>query len=78
MWHPQVGCLLLGERRPPTSPPESLRELRAAGFVGSHARNRHAIPPDRVVPLLVTVAAAMGRDLPGAQACDRLLLRIRW
>ena len=40
-----------------------LRELRAAGLVVSQRRNHYAIPAERVVPLLVIVAAALGRAL---------------
>lgn len=42
-----------------------LRELRAAGLVVSQRRNDYAIPAERVVPLLVIVAAALGRGLLG-------------
>lgn len=42
-----------------------LRELRAIGLVVSQRRNHYAIPPDRVVPLLVIVAAALGQALVG-------------
>jgi Helix-turn-helix domain len=46
-----------------------LRELRAAGLVVSQRRNHYAIPAERVVPLLVMVAAALGQSLvPGAAA----------
>ncbi len=46
-----------------------LRELRAAGLVVSQRRNHYAISAERVVPLLVIVAAALGRSLvPGADA----------
>ena len=38
-----------------------LRELRSVGLVVSQRRNDYAIPADRVVPLLVIVAAALGR-----------------
>jgi len=38
-----------------------LRELRGAGLVVSQRRNDYAIPAERVVPLLVIVAAALGR-----------------
>jgi DNA-binding HxlR family transcriptional regulator len=39
-----------------------LRELQAAGWVRQEARNVHVIPPDRVVPLLVVLAAVgLGR-----------------
>ena len=37
-----------------------LRELRSAGLVVSQRRNDYAIPAERVVPLLVIVAAALG------------------
>jgi DNA-binding transcriptional ArsR family regulator len=40
-----------------------LRELRAAGLVTSERRNHYAVPADRVVPLLVMIAAALGRGL---------------
>ncbi|MDO9407321.1 helix-turn-helix domain-containing protein [Patulibacter sp.] len=40
-----------------------LRELRSAGLVVSRGRNHYAIPAERVVPVLVIVAAALGRDL---------------
>jgi DNA-binding transcriptional ArsR family regulator len=42
-----------------------LRELRAAGLVVSQRRNDYAIPAERVVPLLVIVAAALGGSLAG-------------
>lgn len=42
-----------------------LRELRSAGLVVSRRRNDYAIPAERVVPLLVIVAAALGRSLAG-------------
>ncbi len=45
-----------------------LRELRAAGLVASQRRNHYAIPADRVVPILIIVAAALGRDLADADA----------
>jgi len=37
-----------------------LRELTATGWLRSERRGRYSIPPDRVVPLLVIVAAAGG------------------
>ncbi|WP_372425772.1 ArsR/SmtB family transcription factor [Salinarimonas chemoclinalis] len=37
-----------------------LRELTATGWLRSERRGRYAVPPDRVVPLLVAVAAAGG------------------
>lgn len=37
-----------------------LRELRAAGLVVSARRNHYAVAPDRVVPILVMIAAAVG------------------
>jgi len=37
-----------------------LRELRAAGLVVSARRNHYAVAPDRVVPVLITIAAALG------------------
>lgn len=40
-----------------------LRELRATGLVASQRRNHYAIPADRVVPILIIVAAALGREL---------------
>lgn len=40
-----------------------LRELRGAGLVVSRRRNDYAIPAERVVPVLVILAAALGRDL---------------
>lgn len=40
-----------------------LRELRATGLVVSQRRNHYAVPPERVVPLLVIVAAALGTSL---------------
>ena len=43
-----------------------LRELRTAGLVASQRRNHYAIPADRVVPILIIVAAALGRDLADA------------
>jgi DNA-binding transcriptional ArsR family regulator len=42
-----------------------LRELRAAGLVVSQRRNDYAIPAERVVPLLVMIASALGRSLAG-------------
>jgi len=42
-----------------------LRELRAVGLVVSQRRNHYAIPPDRAVPLLVIVAAALGQAVVG-------------
>jgi len=49
-----------------------LRELRAAGLVVSQRRNHYAIPAERVVPLLVMVAAALGQSLvPGDEAVRR-------
>lgn len=42
-----------------------LRELRAAGLVVSRRRNDYAIPADRVVAVLVIVAAALGQTLAG-------------
>ncbi len=38
-----------------------LRQLRAAGLIVQQRRNHYAIPADRVVPVLVAVAAALGR-----------------
>lgn len=35
-----------------------LRQLTAAGWLRTHARGRFAVPPERVIPLLVLVAAA--------------------
>lgn len=40
-----------------------LRELRSAGLVVSRRRNHYEIPTDRVVAVLIIVAAALGRDL---------------
>lgn len=40
-----------------------LRELRAAGLVVSQRRNDYAIPAERVVAVLVLLAAALGRSL---------------
>jgi hypothetical protein len=40
-----------------------LRELRSAGLVVSRRRNHSSIPTDRVVPVLVMITAALGRDL---------------
>lgn len=37
-----------------------LRELRAAGLVVSRRRNDYAVPAERVVPVLVMLAAALG------------------
>lgn len=47
-----------------------LRELRATGLVASQRRNHYAIPADRVVPVLIMVAAALGREIgePAAEA----------
>ncbi|MDD7970860.1 ArsR/SmtB family transcription factor [Roseinatronobacter alkalisoli] len=45
-----------------------LRELTATGWLRNERRGRYSIPPDRVVPLLVIVAAAggpqTGQDAP--------------
>lgn len=35
-----------------------LRQLVAAGWLTATARGRHTVPPERVVPLLVTIMAA--------------------
>ena len=35
--------------------------LASAGLIVQHRRNHYAIPADRVVPVLVAVAAALGR-----------------
>lgn len=40
-----------------------LRELRGANLVVSRRRNDYAVPAERVVPVLVMLAAALGRDL---------------
>lgn len=40
-----------------------LRELRGTGLVVSRRRNDYAVPAERVVPVLVILAAALGRDL---------------
>lgn len=48
-----------------------LRELRAAGLVVSQRRNHYAIPADRVVALLVIVAAALGQSLGSGDAVRR-------
>ncbi len=45
-----------------------LKELRAAGLVASQRRNHYAIAADRVVPLLIIVAAALGRDVADTDA----------
>lgn len=47
-----------------------LRELRATGLVVSQRRNHYAVPAERVVPVLIIVAAALGRELvdPAAEA----------
>ena len=45
-----------------------LRELRTAGLVASQRRNHYAIPADRVVPILIIVAAALGRDVADTDA----------
>lgn len=47
-----------------------LRELRAAGLIVQPRRNHYAIPADRVVPVLVIVAAALGPPLPARAAQD--------
>ena len=36
--------------------------------MASQRRNHYAIPADRVVPILIIVAAALGRDLADADA----------
>lgn len=40
-----------------------LRELQATGLVASQRRNHYAIPAERVIPVLIIVAAALGREV---------------
>jgi hypothetical protein len=71
--HLLLGARTLGELQEIPSTGTSgqvhhhLRELRAVGLVVSQRRNHYAIPADRVVPLLVIVAAALGQALVGEE-----------
>lgn len=64
-----LGASTLAELQEPTGQGTSgqvhhhLRELRSAGLVTSRRRNHYEIPPEQVIPLMVVVAAALGRDL---------------
>lgn len=71
-----LGASTLAELQEPTGQGTSgqihhhLRELRSAGLVVSRRRNHYEIPAERVVPLLVIVAAALGRDLGTDEGAD--------